>query len=190
MTDPVTVCPGERLAALTDYIPGAGTYTQDNYILAALVGQRVVQQDANQQKPVVQVVRQTSQQTLLPEPGAVVTAKVTKINPRLASVDILCVGTRPLDDKFTGIIRLQDVRATEIDKVEIGNCFRPGDIVRAEVVSLGTSRDYYLSTAKNELGVVYAKSLAGVPMIPISWQEMQCPQTKSIEKRKVARVSS
>lgn len=56
---------------------------------------------------------------------------------------------------------MQDVRATEIDKLEIGNCFRPGDIVRAEVVSLGTSKDYYLSTSKNELGVVYAKSLAG-----------------------------
>ena len=28
-------------------------------------------------------------------------------------------------------------------------------------MSLGTHRDYYLSTAKNELGVVYAKSLAG-----------------------------
>ncbi len=31
----------------------------------------------------------------------------------------------------------------------------------AHIVSLGTHRDYYLSTAKKELGVVYAKSLAG-----------------------------
>jgi exosome complex component CSL4 len=46
------------------------------------------------------------------------------------------------------------------------NCFRPGDIVRAEVISLGDSRSYYLSTAKNELGVVYAKSLAGGPALP------------------------
>ena len=57
--------------------------------------------------------------------------------------------------------RLEDVRAAEIDKVQIASCFRPGDIVKAEVVSLGTSRDYYLSTAQNHLGVVYAKSLAG-----------------------------
>ena len=53
------------------------------------------------------------------------------------------------------------MRAAEIDKVQIASCFRPGDIVKAEVVSLGTSRDYYLSTAQNHLGVVYAKSLAG-----------------------------
>lgn len=57
--------------------------------------------------------------------------------------------------------RLEDVRAAEIDKVQIASCFRPGDVVKAEVVSLGTSRDYYLSTAQNHLGVVYAKSLAG-----------------------------
>eukprot|EP00967_Tisochrysis_lutea_P014217 scaffold15976_cov17-Tisochrysis_lutea.AAC.4 len=28
------------------------------------------------------------------------------------------------------------------------DCFRPGDVVRAEVVSLGDARSYYLSTAK------------------------------------------
>ena len=58
--------------------------------------------------------------------------------------------------------RLQDVRATEADKVEIYGSFRPGDLVRAEVLSLGDTRSYYLSTARNELGVVYAKSVEGV----------------------------
>lgn len=28
------------------------------------------------------------------------------------------------------------------------------------------------------------------PMVPISWQEMQCPLTKVIEQRKVAKVSA
>lgn len=41
------------------------------------------------------------------------------------------------------------------------DCFRPGDIVRAKVISLGDARSYYLSTADNSLGVVHAKSLAG-----------------------------
>jgi exosome complex component CSL4 len=31
---------------------------------------------------------------------------------------------------------VQDVRATEKDKVKIYQCFRPGDIVRAQIVSL------------------------------------------------------
>ncbi|KAL0927673.1 hypothetical protein M5K25_001871 [Dendrobium thyrsiflorum] len=54
----------------------------------------------------------------------------------------------------------QDVRATEIDKVDMYQSFRPGDIVKAEVLSLGDARAYYLSTAKNELGVVSAQSIA------------------------------
>jgi exosome complex component CSL4 len=36
--------------------------------------------------------------------------------------------------------------------------------------------------------VVNALSAAGVPMVAVSWQEMQCPQTKVLEKRKVAKV--
>lgn len=39
-----------------------------------------------------------------------------------------------MKEQYNGIIRVQDVRATEIDKVEIYQSFRPGDIVRAEVV--------------------------------------------------------
>jgi len=35
--------------------------------------------------------------------------------------------------------------------------------------------------------VVYAKGPAGVPMVPHSWEEMVCPVTKRVFKRKVAR---
>ncbi len=45
-----------------------------------------------------------------------------------------------------------------MDKVELIACFRPGDLVRAAVLSLGDSRSYLLTTARNELGVVSAKS--------------------------------
>ncbi|ERN16664.1 hypothetical protein AMTR_s00051p00167860 [Amborella trichopoda] len=107
---------------------------------------------------------------------------------RMASADIMCVGSKSVREKFTGMIRQQDVRATEIDKVDMHLSFRPGDIVRAMVLSLGDARAYYLSTAKNELGVVSAQSAAGATMIPISWIEMQCPQTGQIEQRKVAKV--
>lgn len=52
-------------------------------------------------------------------------------------------------------------RLTERDKVRMGECFRLGDIVKAKVLSLGDARSYYLSTAANELGVVYATSEDG-----------------------------
>ncbi|XP_032047394.1 exosome complex component CSL4 isoform X4 [Aythya fuligula] len=73
--------------------------------------------------------------------------------------------------------------------VEVYKSFRPGDIVLAKVISLGDAQsNYLLSTAENELGVVVARSEAGVQMVPISWCEMQCPQTHTKDFRKVARV--
>ena len=94
--------------------------------------------------------------------------------------------------------------------------------MRAVVLALGDGQSYILTTARNDLGVIQAKSLAGaalvqptccssqprhrgkrqldlspvlsllragVPMVPISWEEMQCPQTAAVEKRKVAKVA-
>jgi exosome complex component CSL4 len=40
----------------------------------------------------------------------------------------------PTGEEFTGVIRTQDVRATEKDRVKIGDCFRGGDVVRGIVV--------------------------------------------------------
>ncbi|KAM6185889.1 exosome complex component CSL4 isoform 4-T4 [Rhynchocyon petersi] len=84
---------------------------------------------------------------------------------------------------------LPDVGAIVTCKVEIYKSFRPGDIVLAKVISLGDAQsNYLLTTAENELGVVVAHSESGVQMVPISWCEMQCPQTHTKEFRKVARV--
>ena len=79
-----------------------------------------------------------------------------------------------------------DVRLTEVDTVVHADCFRPGDVVRAAVASLGDARSYHLTTAAPPLGVVHATSLAGAPLDPVSWCEMRCPVTQATEKRKVA----
>ena len=31
---------------------------------------------------------------------------------------------------------------------------------------------------------------AGAPLVPLSWQEMQCSETKVVEKRKVAKTTT
>ena len=75
--------------------------------------------------------------------------------------------------------------------------FRPGDIIRARVTqgveSGGTSRDasVILTTAEDQLGVVYARSeQTGALMVPRSWNEFECVQTRTKEKRKVAKVNA
>jgi len=52
---------------------------------------------------------------------------------------------------------------------------------------LGDQSNYYLSTARNELGVVMATSEAGNAMYPVSWKEFRDPVSGETEARKVAK---
>ena len=59
-----------------------------------------------------------------------------QLNSRFARTQILAVNNRSVSVPFRGMIRREDVRSTERDKVEIHKSFRPGDLVLAEVVSI------------------------------------------------------
>lgn len=88
-----------------------------------------------------------------------------------------------------GILRKEDVRQTDKDRIEMYKCYRPGDIILAKVMPQTELHTYQLTTAENELGVVVATFRGqDVPMTPIGWTEMQCPKTLVKEPRKVARL--
>ncbi|CAE6493546.1 unnamed protein product [Rhizoctonia solani] len=160
----------------------SGTYVRDGItrssLVGALSGERVVPVTAGRAQP--------------PSPGAIVIGTITRLSPLQATMSITVVDSVPLPhgEEFTGVIRSQDVRSTEKDKVKIADCFRGGDVVRGSVISLGDSRSYYVSTTKNDLGVIFATSEAGATMDPISWLEMRCPKTGQIEKRKCAKPTN
>ncbi|PPQ89406.1 hypothetical protein CVT25_002224 [Psilocybe cyanescens] len=98
-----------------------------------------------------------------PIPGSIVIGFVTRLSPLQALISITVVDGVPLPagEEFTGVIRSQDVRATEKDRVKIGDSFRGGDVVRTQVISLGDARSYFVTTARNDLGVIFATSEAG-----------------------------
>ncbi|KAI9296463.1 hypothetical protein K502DRAFT_276848, partial [Neoconidiobolus thromboides FSU 785] len=181
------VIPGSPLGYVNRYEAGKGTYVHNGIIYSGLLGTKSLLKPREGSKKSILTVLNQAETFCVPEVGDVVTCKVIKILPKMAGLKILMVGHTPCADDYSGVIRSQDVRATDKDRVQIFQSFRPGDIVKAEVISLGDSKSYYLSTAKNELGVLIATSPAGETMIPISWQEMQCPKTKIIENRKCAK---
>ena len=194
------VTPGQRIAQAVGFQAGQGCYiAPDGCIYASVVGLKrelpvVVAAAEGSATPEMEAdgrnvveVSMLTEPTMQPTLGDLVTARVTKINPRYASLEILCVEGRALHATFPGVVRSQDVRLTEIDKVEIYRCFRPGDVVAAEVLSMGDARSYYLTTAKNELGVTHATSANGSTLVPLSWEEMTDPNTREREPRKVAK---
>jgi exosome complex component CSL4 len=64
--------------------------------------------------------------------------------------------------------------------------YRPGDLVRAIVASLGDSRNLFLSTIHNSNGVIFARSVDGNVMLHETEGEMKDPITGVREKRKNA----
>lgn len=56
---------------------------------------------------------------------------------------ITSVREHELNEKYRSSLRRQDVRTKEIDKIDMLQCFRPGDIILARIVSDGTHRFYF-----------------------------------------------
>src|SRR3989338_4163458 len=109
----------------------------------------------------------------VPNVNDIVLCRVIRLAARQVVVDILAVGDVALRYSYPGIIRLENIRAVEPEKVDLSKCYVPGDIVRAEVVSLGDARQYFLSTAKNHLGVIYAVTASSHELLlPVSWEQM------------------
>ncbi|KAL3900815.1 MAG: hypothetical protein SGCHY_001067 [Lobulomycetales sp.] len=173
--------PGERIGASSSSELSSGTYERNGSIRATVVGYKRTKGTS------VCVERKRVAKSQIPKVGDVVLGTVVRVNERFATLMILVVGTISVKDSFQGIIRVQDIRAGEREKVQMYKCFLPGDVVRAKVISLGDSRSFYLSTAENELGVILAKSLGGNTMVPLDWERMVDPRTEQIEFRKCAK---
>lgn len=94
-----------------------------------------------------------------------------------------------IGENFKGLIRLQDIRLTERDKLKMAENFKPGDVLRAKIISKGDGSNYYLTTASNDLGVVFAraKNGQGDVMYALDWQNMIEISTGDTELRKCAK---
>uniref|UniRef100_A0A914X5B7 Exosome complex component CSL4 n=1 Tax=Plectus sambesii TaxID=2011161 RepID=A0A914X5B7_9BILA len=184
--------PGERLFADgEEHRSGKGTHSTHGFIYASVAGfLHVVPSPIGEEKAsTVEVRRFEDDDHAVPFLGAIVTAKVLNIGSRFAKCSIVCVGNSILSHPFNAQLRREDIQATERDKVEVQKCVRPADVILARVIGLGDNQtSFYLSTAEEELGVVFGTSDAGFKLIPISWTHMQCSLTGDKEQRKVAKV--
>lgn len=197
------VVPGQVLASTSSHLPGPGTHVFEKNILASIIGKSVTTPSANKSgKPTISIPRQalTTPGGSLPNVGSIVLCRVTRVQQRQLAATILIVDPSPNDLisysqitnddlQFQAVLRKEDVRTHEKDKVIMNEMYRVGDIIRAAVISLGDERNYYISTAGNDFGVAVATSDTGNAMVPTSWKEMQDVVTGKGESRKVAKPS-
>lgn len=201
-----TIAPGDRIGSARHISSGAGTYTRGGHVYASAVGKlNVISIDESGTSATVPTGKNASfvASIVLEEGrlyassqvlsvGQVVLGRVLRVIKQQATVEIVAAdGIGSLRETHVGAIRREDVRSGASEEVEIYSSFRPGDVVLARIISLGDSRRYFLTTAENELGVIRAVcAKSGINMVPISWKEMECPDTKTREPRKCAKPRS
>lgn len=147
---PSLAIPGTILGPASKYASGPGTHIYGGNIVSSLLGNVNVTAPAKAPGPTkrlnkitapsveelstISVIRRGRKREVLPDVGNTVLARVVRLMPKQAIVVIQQVGDTVLQTEWQGVIRVQDVRATEQDKVKIHESFKPGDIVRAQVV--------------------------------------------------------
>ena len=199
--------PGQVLGTTATHNSGAGTHVFESKIYASIIGSIINAPAANKlSKATLTIPRDaTSIQSAssaapssLPVVGTTVLCRITRMQQRQASASILVVNPTPTyiipytsstndELQFQALLRREDVRSFEKDRVVMNEMFRVGDIIRAFIISLGDERNYYISTGGNDFGVVVAQSEEGNAMIPSSWKEMRDVVTGKGEARKVAK---
>ncbi|KAF7311025.1 hypothetical protein HMN09_00645900 [Mycena chlorophos] len=126
MTTTSIVLPGQPISLpRAAPIPqlGTGLYLRDSQIRASVVG--IPTQDG----PILSIPRIRAKP---PSVNSIVLGTVTRLGPLQATLAITVVDGVPLPagEEFTGVIRTQDVRAVDRDRVKIAESFRGGDVVR------------------------------------------------------------
>lgn len=183
------VLPGDLIGKVTDFdnLPTDGYYILSDTVHASRCG-TLKYAGKNDQKTFY-VTNVVNEGDIIPSEGDLVEGRIKNIGIRYCKVEITKINNQVVKNVFNATLRKENIRKTEVDRIIISECYRPHDIIRAKVVSLGSMRSYELSTADEMYGVVHAKSY---PMkenlIPVSWNEMKCPITGELEKRKVAKL--
>jgi len=172
------VLPGERLGVIEEFIPDSGTYVKDGIIYSQIVG-RALTDLPNKRVSVYPLVRGA----VVPKVTSTVVGQVGNAQSDNVLVRIFKIGSKKLSGVFTGILHISDVQERYVDSMN--DVCKPGDIIRAKVIS-EKNQIYHLSTTDKNLGVLYAFCSWCGNLLEQKRYEMRCPKCGNVEKRKTA----
>ena len=172
------VVPGERLGVIEEFTPDPETYVKAGIIYSKVIG-RALLDLTNKRVSVYPLVHKAR----VPKIGSIVTGQVSTIQTENASIRIFEIDNKQLSGSFTGVLHISDVQLSYVESMF--NVCKPGDIIRAKVIS-EKNQVYHLSTKDKNLGVVYAFCSRCGYALESKRQTMYCPRCGKIEKRKSA----
>jgi exosome complex component CSL4 len=172
------VVPGDRLGVIEEFTSGPGTYVEGGIIHSKITGCTLLDM-LNKQVSVYPLVKTAT----FPQVGNIVTGMVSDVKSKNAILTISQVGDKPLSGFFKGMLHISGVSHAYVDNMF--NVCKAGDIMRAKVIST-ENRSFFLSTADNDLGVIYALcSLCGHELQPGN-RGMNCSNCGNDESRKIS----
>lgn len=172
------VVPGERLGVIEEFTPDPETYVKEGIIYSKVIG-RALLDLSNKRVSVHPLVHGAR----VPKVGSIVTGQVSTVQTQNASARIFEIDNKQLSGSFTGVLHISDVQLSYVESMF--NVCKPGDIIRAKVIS-EKNQVYHLSTKDKNLGVVYAFCSRCGYALESKRQTMYCPRCGKIEERKSA----
>ncbi len=172
------VVPGDRLGVIEEFVPDQGTYVEDGVIYSMTTG-RVVIDPKGRTVSIYPRIRLPS----VPRKGSTVLARVMSVQDRSLVLEVFRMGKRMIHVPFSGLLHVSE--ASEGYVRTISDLYKPGDIVRAKVVSTANRR-LHMSTGGDRLGVIYAFCSHSGHLLVKKGNALQCPVCKKVEHRKLA----
>jgi exosome complex component CSL4 len=172
------VMPGERLGVIEEFIPDSGTYVKDGVIFSKIIGRSLVDLQ-NRRVSVYPVI----EGAVYPKVGTVVIGQIGNAQSDNVLVKIFRVGKKKLSGSFGGILHVSDVSDRYID--QMSDVCKPGDIVRAKVIS-EKNKVFHLSTNDKNLGIMYAFCSRDGTLLNQDGYDLNCPKCGNVERRKIS----
>lgn len=172
------VVPGDQLGVIEEYIAGLGTYVADGRIYSLGTGYAVLDR-----KNKVVSVRLRTRLPPIPRVGDVILGQVTQVQEKTATIKISRVGNETSTGSFSGIVHISNVSPSYIRSMH--RAFKPGDHVRAEVIST-RNRTFHLSTENEKLGAVQAFCSHCGRVLGLTERWLICHSCGNREERKIA----
>jgi exosome complex component CSL4 len=172
------VMPGERLGVIEEFIPDSGTFVKEGVIYSKIVGRSLVDLQ-NRRVSVYPVV----EGGVVPKVGSIVLGQIGNAQSDNVLVKIIKVGRKRISGTFGGILHVSDVSDRYIDL--ISDVCKPGDIIRAKVIS-EKNQVFHLSTNDKNLGVLHAFCSRDSTLLEQQRYDLKCPKCGNLERRKIA----
>jgi exosome complex component CSL4 len=170
--------PGMRIGVIEEFLPGQGTYVEDGGIYSSATGILTL----NSIRREVSVVLRTRKPEV-PSVGDVVTGLVISTSEKSATIKIMKIDGVNLKNAFTGIMHISDAGRGHVKSLQ--DQLRPGDIVRAKVIST-KNREYHLSMKEDTLGVVKAFCVHCGQVLTAVKGRLRCISCGAVSHRKIS----